>query len=146
MNVAEDWPAGILTFAGTLAFTLLDASVTVTPTDGAGPVNVTVPIELFPPAKALGASVNFDRAGGFTVSVALTIEPVTEAEITALVTEETGTVVIVKVAKLEPCGTVTVAGGTEEASVELRVTTVPPLGAGAARVTVPIEFEPPINE
>jgi hypothetical protein len=53
-NVALVAPAGTVMLEGTLAAPLLAASATCTPPVGAGPVNVTVPMEEFPPATLVG--------------------------------------------------------------------------------------------
>lgn len=62
------------------------------------------------------------------------------------VTELTGVVVTGKVTKVVPAGTVTV-GGTVAMDGLLLVspTTVPPTGAAAFRVIVPVEGEPPVT-
>jgi hypothetical protein len=52
-------------------------------------------------------------------------------------------VVMVNVALVPPCGTVTDEGTEAAESFEERVTTTPPAGAGPFRVTVPVESEPP---
>lgn len=67
-------PAGTVTLAGTLAAPLLLESVTRAPPAGAGPLNVTVPVEdCRPPTTLVGFSVNEETVGsggGVTVSVA----------------------------------------------------------------------------
>src|SRR5258705_331277 len=55
------------------------------------------------------------------------------------------TVLIVKVALVCPATTVTFAGTVAAALLLDNVTTVPPLGAAAVRVTVPVELVPPIT-
>ena len=56
----------------------------------------------------------------------------------------TAVVVTVKVALVAPASTVTLAGTVATAVLLLeRVTTAPPLGAAALRVTVPVEGLPP---
>jgi len=57
-------PAGTVTVAGTVAFALSDEIETTKPPDGAGPFNVTVPVELFPPATVVGARVKVVSDGG----------------------------------------------------------------------------------
>jgi len=53
----------------------------------------------------------------------------------------------VNVAVVEPAGTVTVAGTVAAALLELSVTEVPPAGAAAESVTVPVELaRPPTTE
>ena len=56
-NVAEVWPAGTVTVAGTCATGLLVESATTAPLAGAGPVKYTVPVELAPAVMELGALV-----------------------------------------------------------------------------------------
>src|SRR5436309_6763353 len=62
------------------------------------------------------------------------------------VEEPTGVVLTVKVALVLPAGTVTLTG-TVAAPVLLldKLTTAPPLGAGALSVTVPVEELPPVT-
>ena len=56
----------------------------------------------------------------------------------------TAEVVIVKFALVEPTGTVTEAGTVAAAVLLLvRLTGIPPTGAGPVSVTVPVEFVPP---
>ena len=52
-------------------------------------------------------------------------------------------VVMVKVADVLPAGTVTLAGNVAAGLPLDRVTTAPPVGAWAFRVTVPVELAPP---
>jgi hypothetical protein len=52
-------------------------------------------------------------------------------------------VVTVKVRLLDPAGTVTLAGTVAALESSESETTAPPLGAGALRVTVPVEELPP---
>ena len=60
-NVAVVAPAAIVTFGGTLAAPLLLESATCAPPVGAGPLNVTVPVEEFPPATLVGFSESEER-------------------------------------------------------------------------------------
>src|SRR6266576_2651649 len=60
-NVALVAPAPTVTLAGTLAAPLLLESVTCAPPAGAGPLNVTVPVEEFPPATLVGFSESEER-------------------------------------------------------------------------------------
>ena len=81
LNVALLAPAGTITLEGTLAAALLLESMTCTPPAGAGPLNVTVPVENCKPPKTLeGFSVNEEIVGaggvaGATVSVAILVTP-----------------------------------------------------------------------
>ena len=69
VNVAVLEPAATTTLAGAVAAALLLLSVTVALT-AATPVSVTVPVDVFPPASALGLRATEDKAGGFTVKLA----------------------------------------------------------------------------
>lgn len=55
----------------------------------------------------------------------------------------TGTVVIGKVAVVAPAGTVTELATVADEPLEASVTTIPPVGAGPVRVTVPVDEAPP---
>src|SRR6266481_1892196 len=82
VNVALVAPAATVTLEGTLAAAvLLLESVTSAPPAGAGPLNVTVPVEdCAPPVTLVGFNVNEERVGdgggaGFTVSEAVFVMP-----------------------------------------------------------------------
>src|SRR5258708_32317669 len=60
-NVALVAPAGTVTLEGTLAAPLLLASATCAPPAGAGPLNITVPVEEFPPVTLVGFSESEER-------------------------------------------------------------------------------------
>ena len=72
-------PAGTVTLEGTLAAPLLLESVTCAPPAGAGPLNVTVPVEdCRPPTTLVGFNVSEEtvgRGGGITVSEADVLVP-----------------------------------------------------------------------
>lgn len=72
-NVAELAPAGTLMPLGTLADALLSESVTVIPLVGAGPVNVTVPVEDAPPTTEVGFTVTVERAAAAMLSDAVRV-------------------------------------------------------------------------
>src|SRR5713101_2639860 len=85
-------------------------------------------------------------AAGVTVSSAVLVAPPKLAEMVAKVDAVTDTVVTVNVALVAPAGTVTLptAGTLAAAGLLLeRVTTAPPVGAAALRVTVATEELPP---
>jgi len=70
-NVVEVLPAGTVTEAGTVAApVLLLCRETLAPPVGAGPVRVTVPVELAPPETEVGLSARAETVAGFTVSEA----------------------------------------------------------------------------
>ena len=80
-NVALVAPAATITLEGTLAgVVLLLESTTCAPPVGAAPLNVTVPVEEFPPATLVGFSESEERVGGgggagVTVSEAVVVTP-----------------------------------------------------------------------
>ena len=148
VKVALVAPAGTVTLAGTVpTAVLLLASVTTIPPLGAGPLRVTVPWDEFPPVTLAGLRLTPDTVtaagAGFTVSVADRVTPPAVAEMVADVEAVTDVVVIVKVALVAPAATVTLAGTVTAAELSESVTTSPPAGAGALRVTVPVAELPP---
>jgi hypothetical protein len=72
--------------------------------------------------------------------------PAQVPEIDTDVEAATGTVLILNVIWVVLAATVTEVGTETEAELELRVTTVPPVGAGAPRVTLPTLDDPPTTE
>ncbi len=69
-------PAGTVTLAGTLAAVLLLESMTCAPPAGAGPLSVTVAVEVCtPPTTLLGFNVSEETMGGVTVSEADGLTP-----------------------------------------------------------------------
>lgn len=64
-------PAATVTLAGTVAAPLLLDRDTTMPPEGAGPFNVTVPVELLPPTTLVGFTATEDTVGGLIVSDAL---------------------------------------------------------------------------
>ena len=82
-------------------------------------------------------------AGGFTVSVAVRDTPPNALVMLTAVDVVTEEVVIGKFALVAPAGTVTLAGTVTAAELSDNVTAVPPEGAAALRVTVPVEEFPP---
>jgi hypothetical protein len=81
LNVALLAPARTVTLAGTLAAPLLLESMTCAPPAGAGPLNVTVPVENCTPPRTLeGFSVSEERVDegpgvGVTVSEPVLVAP-----------------------------------------------------------------------
>ena len=75
-NVAEVVPAGTVTLAGTCAAAvLLLESVTSDPPAGAGPDNVTVPVEEVAPMTDVGLKLRPLRFGVLTVKLAVRVTP-----------------------------------------------------------------------
>ena len=74
----------------------------------------------------------------------LAVVPFSDAEMIA-VAFEPDTVATVKLALVCPAATVTLAGTVAAALLRESVTTVPPLGAAAVRITVPVELVPPVT-
>jgi hypothetical protein len=145
VKVFVEAPAGTVTEAGTVAAPVFEEdSVTTTPPAGAGPVSVTVPVELLPPTTLAGATLAAERAGGVTVRTAVFVTPAETPVIVTDVEAATARDVTVNVAVVAPAATVT-AAGTVAAAVfeEERVTATPPAGAAAVSVTVPVEGAPP---
>ena len=143
-------PACTLTLEGTVATDVLALeSVTVAPPEGAAALRVTVPLELFPPVTLVGLRVSDESVTeddeGLIVSVACWEVLPSVAVIVAVVIEETNVVVTVKLALVDPLATVTLLGTLALELLLLRVTTVPPEGAAALRVTVPVELFPPVT-
>ena len=65
-------PAGTVTEAGTVAAAVsLLVRLTEIPPAGAGPVSVTIPVELVPPCTDAGLTLTEVRPGGVTVSIAV---------------------------------------------------------------------------
>jgi hypothetical protein len=112
-------------------------SVTEVPL-GAGPLRLIVPVELAPPPICCGEKAKPTGAGGCTVSVVVCWMPWLEAVMVTGVELLTGSVVIENCAVVLPAGTFTLDGTlTMFGLALLRVTLVPPAGAGPLSVTVP---------
>jgi hypothetical protein len=124
--------------------------MTCAPPVGAGPLSVTVPVEVCaPPVTLVGFSVSEEsveeEAWGRTVSEAVLVTPAYDAEMVTGVDVVTALLVTVNVALVAPAATVTLVG-TLAAPLSLESTTcAPPLGADPLRVTVPIEEDPPVT-
>jgi hypothetical protein len=143
VNVALVLAAGTITDDGTVAAALFLLNATEEPPLGAGPVSVTVPVELVPPGTVVGFKLSVFRAGGLTVSVAVRVVVPKVPVIVTEVDADTGDVVTANVALVLPAGTVTDAGTVAAALLLPRDITIPPTGAGPLRVTVPVEPLPP---
>jgi hypothetical protein len=141
VKVAVVWVAATVTLAGTVAAAgVLLLSVTTAPPVGAGAPSVTVPCELIPPTTLVGFRLK-EATAGVTVSVAGRDAPLYEAVIVTWVVVLTAKVVTVKVRLVCPELNETLAGTLATVGLLLESVTVkPPLGAAAARVTVPVEL------
>jgi len=145
-------PAGMVTLEGTVTTpVLLLERETRAPPLGAGALSVTVPEKGAPPTTLVGLSESDVRVGpgggcGVTMREAVCVKLPLDAEIVSGVELAEAMVVIWKAALVAPAATVTL-GGTVAAEVLLldRETTVPPLGAGPLRVTLPVEEFPPLT-
>lgn len=143
-KVADVAPPATVTLGGTAAAALSLESVTTAPLAGAGPLIVTVPIEVVPTATVAGSKLRDESTAGLMVSV-VELVPLRLAEIVADVMELTPAVRIGKLAAVAPPGTVRVSGTCAAMSVVDSVTEAPPAGAGPLRVTVPVEDAPPVR-
>ena len=147
VNVADVCPAATVTVAGTIADELLDASATNKPPVGAGLLSVTVPVDDVPPATVVGFNTTDATSGDVTVSDALAVVEKAAAVIVVVASVPTGFVVTVNVAVVCPAAIVTVVGtGAAPLFEDVRLTTVPPVGAAASRVTVPVLGVPPVTD
>jgi hypothetical protein len=147
VNVAVVAPAATVTLEGTVAAdVLLLVSVTTVPPDRAAPFKVTVPVEEVPPITLEGLSETEDGVASLTVKFADFVVPLSVADMLTVVLDATGVVVIVNVAVVAPAATVTLAGTVAvDVLLLVRVTTTPPAGAAALKVTVPVDDAPPIG-
>ena len=133
VNVAVVWPAGIVTFAGTVTGSLLD-SVTTMPPAGAGEEITSVPVTGLPPTTddALKVRPSTCAAPCATVMLALPWLPLAVA---VIVDVPAATPVTVNVADVWPAATVTDPGTVATAVLLLVSVTVAPVVAD--KVTVP---------
>ena len=81
VNVAVVDPDDTVTLAGVVAEVLLSESVTTMPPLGAGPLKVTVPVELVPPRTVVGFMATEDR---LTATADVKFSPVTLALFTVV--------------------------------------------------------------
>ena len=143
VNVRLIEPAGTVTVAGTVTPARLLESETTIPPVGALLDNVTVPVELLLPTTLDGATETDANRPARTAKAPVTLDAPVLAVTTTPVSVETAFVLTVKIASCEPAATVTVAGTVAAASLESRLTTMPPVGALVSRLTIPVAVLPP---
>jgi hypothetical protein len=152
LKVAPLVPPATITFAGTVASVAFEVqSATVIPPEGADDVSVIVPWEDAPPVTVVGLTLTPERltaggGAGLTVSAAVLLVPIYDAEIVTDREVETDEVETAKVALVEPPAMVMLLGTDAEPGLELeRDTTAPPVGAADVNATVPCEESPPVR-
>ena len=118
-------------------------SETTIPPVGALLDNVTVPVELLLPTTLDGATETDANRPARTANAPVTLDVGVLAVMTTPVSVDTAFVVTVNNASCEPAATVTVAGTVAAASLEIRLTTRPPVGALVSRLTIPVAVLPP---
>ncbi len=150
-NVAEVAFAAIVTVAGICAAEpLLLDKVTIAPPAGAGPVNLTVPVDPVPPITDAGLTLTplpeAARVAAVTVKLAILKTPRLPVIVTPVLLA-TGVVVTANVAVVAPAE-IKMLAGTCAAPVLLldNMTVAPPAGAGPFSVAVPVDVLPPNNE
>jgi hypothetical protein len=122
-------------------------SVITSPPEGAGPLIVTVPVELAPPPTLAGLRLRAVSVGGSTVRLTIFggwLPACAEicadgGAVTTFGFIATGYVWAIKVAEIPPGGTTRPCGNAATAELLLRsATATPPDGAGWFRVTIPV--------
>ena len=136
-------PAGMVTFAGTVASAIDELRSTTTPPTGAGASMVMVAVDVLPPATDVGERVTEIGVGPRTVNDVVTVTPLFVALSVAIAFVWMSVVATVNVAVDAPAATVTLAGTDAAAKLDERSTIRPPAGAGPDSVTVPVADAPP---
>lgn len=144
--VNDTWElnAGTVTVAGTEATPAFELVNETTVPDGPDfPFKTIVPVTFAPPFTVLGTVVT-DRTHAGTRASEKFMEMVPNVAVSVTgVMPSTPRVGTRKFADALPAGIVTVAGGTMLVLEDARLTTVPPRGAAALNVTVPVGKSPP---
>jgi hypothetical protein len=97
VNVVDDDPAVTVTEAGTTALVMLEDNAIFVPPVGAGPLNVAVPVEGFPPTTEVGDRETLASVGGLMATVADRLTVPRLPVMVALVTVDTAVELTVKV-------------------------------------------------
>ena len=132
-NVPDVAPPATLQDVTAAAVLLLDSAIVI-PALGAGPLNVSVPVDGLPPMTAAGLTLTLTAAGAMMVSFADAVDPA--VVMVTVVSLRTGIVVIVNVPVLAPPATVATVTFAD-ASLAAMAIVSPPLGAAALRVMDP---------
>lgn len=143
-TVIEVSPSGTVTVAGREALIDELARVSSAPPAGAGPVRVIVISVEFPPTTVAGFRATVETFNGIAVKVAVRLSIAVKARTTAEAFAVTYGDVNVNAAVVSPAGTVMEAGTAIRLLRDRSPTTVPPAGAGAERVTMPLTTAPPL--
>ena len=117
-------------------------SLTALPPDGAGEAMVMVPVALLPAVTLFGLRLmDVTAMPGVMVMLPCTVLFPSVAVIVTAVLLRTNPlfVLTVKVALVAPAGTLTVDGTMAKVLLLLKPTVLPPAGAGALKVTVPVD-------
>jgi hypothetical protein len=126
----------------------LSESDTVAPPPGAAALNVTVPVDAFPPTTLVGLTDTDESAaagapGSTVIAENRMVSPFLAESWTTRV-EDVGNVAIVKLPFVAPAGMVRLDGTLARLGIWLlSVTTSPPAGAGFASVILPVDDAPP---
>jgi len=139
-------PAGTVTVAGTVTLLLLELKITTVPFGPAPPFRVTCPEQIEPPRALDGSTLIPVRDPVVTVRGAEKVPPPKVAVIVTDVEVGTTEVEIVNVPTFDPAETVTVVGTVAAALLDDKFTTIPPAGAIAESVTVPVAEAPPVTD
>ena len=143
VTVAEVIPLGMVMVVGRVALLLLLLRVTVIPPAGAVVPRVTVPVVLDPPSTLEGDTVKVVAIGGWIVSAADVLFPPAVAVKVAVVFTLTGEVGMLSVAAVDPLGIMMLAGNEAAGLLAFSVMVIPPDGALAESVIVPVDVLPP---
>ena len=121
---------------------LLEVRATTAPPDGASPFSSIKPVADAPPMIEAGLTTILPSSAETVNAFCPTPDAVMRAAV-SVVTGGLAAAVTVKVAVVDPAGTVTLDGTeTRDGRLLLRLTKVPPVGAGFGSVTVAMTESP----